>query len=218
MDEAKAQHESMRQDLSRLEARRRSIEHDMPRPRSARPSAAVVSERYVQRGEYVALGAAVCTWSTPSISRRASGAARARAEPARRHGDHGARGGGTEQRATVTRGGAGRRRALTPVRAAPGAARWLALVGTPIEVALPNHSRPTRSRSRASAGDAAGPHLRGAVLKDNTARAGGGHAGLAQDALVAVRGALAAGDRIVVRGAERLEPGRRSRSSRATAG
>jgi RND family efflux transporter MFP subunit len=208
MDEAKAQHESMRQDLSRLEARTRAIEHEIAETEIRAPYAGIVSERYVQRGEYVALGAAVVHLvDTEHLEARVQ--APLSLAPNLRAGTVIAvRSGGNEQRATV--------RAVVPVgdeRSRQFELRLalpegLALVGTPIEAALPESQA---SDSLAVPRDAL--VLRQdrtyvvRVKDDNTAERVEVTPGLAQDTLVAVRGALAAGDRIVVRGAERLESG-----------
>ena len=208
MDEAKAQHESMRQDLSRLDARRRSIEHDIAETEIRAPYAGVVSERYVQRGEYVALGAAVVHLvDTEHLEARIQ-APLALAPNLRAGTVVTVRQGGAEQRATV--------RAVVPVgdeRSRQFELRLalpdgMALVGTPIEAALPET---VGAESLTVPRDAIVMRQDRTyvvrVREDNTAERVEVTPGLAQDALVAVRGSLAAGDRVVVRGAERLEPG-----------
>lgn len=208
LDESRAQRSSMDQDLVREDARIRELEHELAETEIRAPFAGVVTERFAQRGEFLQAGAAVAHLvDTEHLE------ARIRAPLALAPGlKSGAaitlRFGGAEQAVKV--------RAVVPVgdettrqfelRASLPASS--ALVGAPIEAALAD-----------TAGEGALAVPRDALVlrqdqtyvmrvkDDNTAERVDVTAGAVQDALVAVRGALAVGDRVVVRGAERLAQG-----------
>lgn len=208
LDEARATLESASQELARADAERRSIEHDLAETEIRAPFNGVVSERFAQRGEYLQTGAAVAHLvDTERLEARVQ-APLALAPQVRAGQEIQVRLKGAVQPANV--------RAVVPVgdeRSRQFELRVslpedFALVGTAIEVALPE-----------SGGDIALIVPRDALVlreahtyvmrvkADNTAEQVEVRAGAARDTLVEVTGQLSPGDKVVVRGAERLQPG-----------
>lgn len=209
LDEARATLEGANQELARVDAERRSIEHDLSETEIRAPFDGIVSERFVQRGEYLQMGAAVAHLvDTGRLEARVQ-APLALAPQVRAGQEIQVRLRGAEQPATV--------RAVVPVgdeRSRQFELRVtlpedFALVGTAVEVALPEAAGAatalTVPRDALVLREAHTYVMR--VKADNTAERIEVRAGAARDAFVEVTGELSPGDRIVVRGAERLSPG-----------
>lgn len=209
LDEARATLESANQELARADAERRSIEHDLGETEIRAPFDGVVSERFVQRGEYLQMGAAVAHLvDTGRLEARVQ-APLALAPQVRAGQEIQVRLRGAEQPATV--------RAVVPVgdeRSRQFELRVtlpedFALVGTAVEVALPEASGGatalTVPRDALVLREAHTYVMR--VKADNTAERIEVRAGAARDAFVEVTGELNPGDKVIVRGAERLSPG-----------
>ncbi|MBL8298352.1 MAG: efflux RND transporter periplasmic adaptor subunit [Rhodanobacteraceae bacterium] len=209
LDEARATLESASQELIRVEAERRSIEHDLSETEIRAPFDGVVSERFTQRGEYLQMGAAVAHLvDTGRLEARVQ-APLALAPQVKAGQEIQVRLRGAEQPATV--------RAVVPVgdeRSRQFELRValpedFALVGTAIEVALPEATGAatalTIPRDALVLREAHTYVMR--VKEDNTAERVEVRAGAARDTFVEVTGELSPGDKIVVRGAERLSPG-----------
>jgi RND family efflux transporter MFP subunit len=208
LDEARAALESANQELARADAERRSIEHDLAETEIRAPFSGVVSERFVQRGEYLQVGAAVAHLvDTARLEARVQ-APLALAPQVRAGQEIQVRLHGAVQPVTV--------RAVVPVgdeRSRQFELRValpedFALVGTAVEVALPESNGATALTVPRDALVLREAHTYVMRVKpDNTAERVEVRAGAARDALVEVTGELSPGDRVVIRGAERLSPG-----------
>lgn len=209
LDEARATLESANQELARVDAERRGIEHDLSETEIRAPFDGIVSERFVQRGEYLQMGAAVAHLVDTGRLEAKVQAPLVLAPQVRAGQEIQVRLRGAEQPATV--------RAVVPVgdeRSRQFELRVtlpedFALVGTAVEVALPEAAGAatalTVPRDALVLREAHTYVMR--VKADNTAERIEVRAGAARDAFVEVTGELSPGDRIVVRGAERLSPG-----------
>jgi len=208
LDEARAQRQMAEQDLASAEARARSIEHELAETEIRAPFDGVVSERYAQRGEYLQAGAAVAHLvDTGHLEARVL--APLALAPRLQAG----------QQVEVRQAGQSRPlkvRTVVPVgdeRSRQFELRValppeFALVGAAVDVAIPEDgglAALTVPRDALVLRDARTYVMR--VTADNTAEAIEVAPGAARDARVEVRGELHAGDRVVVRGAERLSPG-----------
>jgi len=210
LDEASAQVAQFTAQLRQAEVRVKSAAHDLDQTELRSPFPGVVSDRLVQRGEYVATGAAIAhVVDTTHLEARVQ-APLALADKIRPGMQVGMRKGPAEQDAIV--------RAVVPVgdeRARQfelrvGVDPAFALVGSAVEVALPE---------TAEAANAALTVPRDALVRrtdrtyvmrvsgDNKAEQVVVTLGTSSGELVEVRGALNVGDRLVVRGAERLSAG-----------
>lgn len=208
LDEARAALESASQELARTDAERRSIEHDLAESEIRAPFSGVVSERFVQRGEYLQVGAAVAHLvDTARLEARVQ-APLALAPQVKAGQEIQVRLHGAVQPVTV--------RAVVPVgdeRSRQFELRValpedFALVGTAVEVALPESDGATALTVPRDALVLREAHTYVMRVKpDNTAERVEVRAGAARDALVEVTGELSPGDRVVIRGAERLSPG-----------
>ncbi|WP_257388068.1 efflux RND transporter periplasmic adaptor subunit, partial [Tahibacter caeni] len=208
LDEARAALESASQELARADAERRSIEHDLNETEIRAPFSGVVSERFVQRGEYLQIGAAVAHLvDTGRLEARVQ-APLALAPQVKAGQEIQVRLHGAVQPVTV--------RAVVPVgdeRSRQFELRVslpedFALVGTAVEVALPESAGETALTIPRDALVLREAHTYVMRVKaDNTAERVEVRAGAARDTLVEVTGELSPGDRVVVRGAERLSPG-----------
>lgn len=208
LDEARATLEGAEQELARADAERRSIEHDISETDIRAPFGGVVTERFAQRGEYLNTGAPVAHLvDTTHLEARvqaplalATKLVAGQEVTLRLHG-------ATQPvsvRAVVPVGDERSRQFELRVKLPEG----VALVGTAIEVALPESdgaSALTVPRDALVLRESQTYVIR--VKADNTAERVDVKPGAARDTLVEVTGALAAGDRVVVRGAERLNPG-----------
>ncbi len=208
LDEARAQQQMAQQDLAAAEARTHSIEHDIAETEIRAPFAGVVSERFAQRGEYLQVGAAVAHLvDTARLEARVL--APLVLAPRVRAGDEvSVRLAGQTQPLKV--------RAVVPVgdehsrqfELRVALPHDFALVGSAIDVALPEDAGVvalTVPRDALVLREARTYVMR--VKSDNTAELVEVSAGAARESRIEVRGELRAGDRVVVRGAERLAPG-----------
>ena len=209
IDEARATLETNVQTTSRARAQLREIEHDIAQADVHAPFDGVVTERFAQRGEYLQVGMSIVHLvDTTHIEARVQ-APLAMADKIRAGMLVSLRAGGVEKTATV--------RAVVPVgdeRARQfelrvGVDPSLALVGSAVEVALPETATSTAGLTV--------PRDALVLRQDRTyvVRISGDNkaeqipvtAGVTSGELVEVHGALSVGDRLVVRGAERLNPG-----------
>lgn len=210
LDDAKAQLDMSGDDVARLTAQLKQADYDRAESEIRAPFAGVVAERFAQRGEFLQVGAPVVHLvSTAETEARATAAlvlaASVRPGQAVQVRARGEEHGGTVR--TVVPVGDERSRQFE-VRVALAHDGWL--VGTPIDVSLPTAAerealtvprdalviRQNRSYVlRVTAGD---------MVEEVEVAAGN-----ALVDVVEVRGALTAGDRLVVRGAERLAAGQR---------
>jgi len=208
LDEARAQRRMAEEDLASAEARARSIEHDLAETDIRAPFDGVVSERYAQRGEYLQVGAAVAHLvDTGRLEARVL-APLALASLLQAGQEVEVRQAGQSRplrvRTVVPVGDERSRQFELRVALPPG----FALVGAAIDVAIPEDGGATTltvPRDALVLRDARTYVMR--VTAENTAEPVDVAAGAARDARVEVRGELHAGDRVVVRGAERLSPG-----------
>lgn len=208
IDEARATLETNAQMLAHARAQLREIDHDIDQSDVRAPFAGVVSERFAQRGEYLQVGASIVHLvDTERVEARVQ-APLAMADKVHAGMQVNVRYAGQEKPAIV--------RAVVPVgdeRARQfelrvGVDSALALVGSAVEVALPETRadvgltvprdalvlRPDRTYVMR-------------VSAENKAEQVVVTTGASSGDLVEVRGALNAGDRLVVRGAERLSSG-----------
>ncbi len=208
LDEARAAMETSVQTLAHARAQLHQIEHDIDQAFVRAPFAGVVTERFSQRGEYLQVGAAIVHLvDTEHVEARVQ-APLTMADKIRAGMEVKVRTAGQETSAKV--------RTVVPVgdeRARQfelrvGLAPSVALVGSAVEVSLPEDR-----------GDEALTVPRDALVQrqnqtyvmrvtaQNTAEQVLVSAANANGDKVEVHGALNAGDRLVVRGAERLAPG-----------
>jgi RND family efflux transporter MFP subunit len=212
LDEARGQVVQLSAQLRQVEVRVRSAQHDLDQTEVRAPFPGVVSERLAQRGEYVATGAAIAHLVDTSHLEARVQAPLALASLVKpdmklpvRMGDH-------EFKASV--------RAVVPVGEERSRQFELRLalidtqlmVGSAIEVALPEREV---AETLAVPRDALVVRGEGSyvmrIKADNTAERVDVKAGASDGELTAVTGALAAGDKVVVRGAERLTVGQKVR-------
>lgn len=211
LDEAQATLETDSQTSARARAQLRQVEYDIAQADVRAPFSGLVTERYAQRGEYLQVGANIVHFvDTDRIEARVQ-APLALADKVRAGMQVSVRAGGAEQMATV--------RAVVPVgdeRARQfelrvGVDPAFALVGSAVEVALPETAAVADAAALAVPRDALVRRPdRTYVMRvsgDNKAEQVVVTPGTSSGELVEVRGALNVGDRLVVRGAERLSAG-----------
>jgi len=209
IDEARATLETNAQTTSRARAQLREIEHDIDQADVRAPFAGVVTERFAQRGEYLQVGASIVHLvDTGHVEARVQ-APLAMAGKIRQGMQVNVRAGDTEKPAIV--------RAVVPVgdeRARQFELRVSldpaqALVGSAVEVALPEAGNSvaglTVPRDAIVLRQDRTYVIR--VSSDNKAEQVAVTPGATSGDLVEVRGALNVGDKLVVRGAERLNAG-----------
>ncbi|TLY74259.1 MAG: efflux RND transporter periplasmic adaptor subunit [Gammaproteobacteria bacterium] len=208
LDDARAQRDVAEEDVLRMEAQLGQAQYDIDESQIRAPFAGVVTERFIQKGEFVQVGAAtVRLVNTKDIEARATAAltlaANIRPGQAVTIRDHGSERPGRVR--TIVPVGDDRSRQFE-VRVAFDKSDWL--VGTPVEVSLPAAAartavtvprdalviRPNRSYV-----------LR--VTRANTVEQLDVTPGVAIADVIEVRGPVSPGDRLVVRGAERLAAG-----------
>jgi multidrug efflux system membrane fusion protein len=210
LDEAHATLETDGQTAARARAQLRQVEYDISQADVRAPFPGVVTERYAQRGEYLQIGANILHFvDTGRIEARVQ-APLALADKVRAGMQVNVRSGGGERAASV--------RAIVPVgdeRARQfelrvGLDPEFALVGSAVEVALPE----TGSATQAALAVPRDALVRRAdrtyvmrVTGDNKAEPVTVTPGTSSGDFVEVQGALSIGDRLVVRGAERLSAG-----------
>jgi len=208
LDDARAQREMSNDDLARAEAQLRQAQYEIDQSVIRAPFPGVVTERFIQMGEYLQTGAATARLvNTADTEARATAAlelaANVHAGQSVTIRDHGVEKTGTVR--TVVPVGDDRSRQFE-VRIALKSAEWL--VGTPVEVNLPMSSERTAVTVPRDALVIRENHsyvLR--VTRANTVEQLDVTPGEGIADAVEVRGALAPGDRLVVRGGERLAAG-----------
>ena len=210
LDEARATLETDAQTSARARAQLRQIEHDIDQADVRAPFSGIVTERFAQRGEYLQIGANIVHFvDTDHIEARVQ-APLALADKIRSGMQVSMRRGEAEQSATV--------RAVVPVgdeRARQfelrvGVDPAFALVGSPVEVALPETAGAAETALTVPRDALVRRQDRTYVMRvsgDNKAEQVIVTPGTSSGEFVEVRGALNAGDRLVVRGAERLSVG-----------
>lgn len=210
LDEAQATLETDAQTTARASAQLRQVEYDISQADVRAPFSGIVTERYAQRGEYLQVGADIVRFvDTEHIEARVQ-APLALADKVRPGMQVGLRAGGVERSASV--------RAVVPVgdeRARQfelrvGVDPALALVGSAVEVALPETAAEADSALAVPRDALVRRPDRTYVMRvsgDSKAEQVAVTPGTSSGELVEVRGALSVGDRVVVRGAERLSAG-----------
>jgi RND family efflux transporter MFP subunit len=208
LDDARAQREMSNDDLTRVEAQLREAQYEIGQSVIRAPFPGVVTERFIQRGEYLQTGAAtVRLVNTSDIEARATAALAlatnvhpGQAVTVRDHGIQ-----KTGRVRTVVPVGDERSRQFE-VRVTLASPEWL--VGTPVEVSLPSSTERTVVTVPRDALVIRQNHsyvLR--VTRANTVEELDVTPGAGVADSVEVRGDLAPGDRLVVRGGERLAAG-----------
>ncbi len=208
LEDARAQREMSTDDLTRVEAQLREVQYDIGQSVIRAPFPGVVTERFIQRGEYLQTGAAtVRLVNTGDIEARATAAlslaGNVRAGQLVTVRDHGIEKSGRVR--TVVPVGDDRSRQFE-VRVSLASSEWL--VGTPVEVSLPSAAVRTAVTVPRDALVIRQNHsyvlrvTRADTVEELDVTPGAGIA----DA-VEVRGPLSAGDRLVIRGGERLAAG-----------
>ena len=210
LDEASAQVAQFTAQLRQAEVRVKSAEHDLDQTELRSPFPGVVSERLVQRGEYVATGASIAhVVDTTHLEARVQ-APLALAVLVKPEMKLPVRLGDRELKASV--------RAVVPVGEEKSRQFELRLsldeanllVGSAIEVALPEREVAQMLSVPRDAlvvrGD--GSYVM-RIKADNTAERVEVKSGASDGELTAVSGGLSAGDIVVVRGAERLSAGQK---------
>src|SRR5215472_16995486 len=208
LEDARAQREVSGDDVTRANAQLGQAQYEIDQSVIRAPFPGVVSERFVQRGEYLQTGAAtVRLVNTGEIEARATAsldlAANVHAGQAVSVRDHGVEKPGKVR--TVVPVGDDRSRQFE-VRVSVPSAGWL--VGTPVEVSLPASAARTAvtvPRDALVIRQNRSYVLR--VTRSGTVEELDVTPGAGIDDSIEVRGALSPGDRLVVRGGERLTPG-----------
>jgi len=208
LDEARAQLDMARHDVARLSAQLNQAEYEMQQSTIRAPFSGVVTERFAQRGEYLQVGAALArVVNTENVEARAT-AALAFASNVKPGQVAAIRVAAEEARGTV--------RAVVPVgddrsrqfevRLALSKAQWP--VGTAIEVSVPtgaDRAAVVVPRDAIVIRQTQSYVMR--VAHNGTVERREVDSGSAVDDMVEIRSGVAVGDRLVVRGAERLEHG-----------
>jgi RND family efflux transporter MFP subunit len=208
LDDARAQRDVSHNDVARADAQLRQAQYEIDQSVIRAPFPGVVTERFIQRGEFVQVGAAtVRLVNTSDTEARATAALELAANvhpgqtvTVREHGVE-----KTGKVRTVVPVGDDRSRQFE-VRVALTNPDWL--VGTPVEVSLPSAAERTAVTVPRDALVIRENHsyvLR--VTRANTVEELDVIPGAAMADAVEVKGPLAPGDRLVVRGAERLAAG-----------
>lgn len=208
LDEARAQLDMARHDVTRLSAQLNHAEYDAQQSTIRAPFPGVVTERFTQRGEFLQVGAAVArVVNTDGVEARAT-AALAFAGNVKPGQVVAIRVAGDEARATV--------RAVVPVgdersrqfevRLALAKTQWP--VGTAVEVSVPTgDDRPAVVVPRDAIVIRPTQSYVMRVGQNGTVERREVDAGSVVENMVEIRSGVAVGDRLVVRGAERLEHG-----------
>jgi RND family efflux transporter MFP subunit len=208
LDDARAQRDVSADDVTRADAQLREVQYEIEQSVIRAPFPGVVTERFTQRGEFVQMGAATARLvNTGDTEARATAALdlAANVHPGQSVSvrEHGTERAGIVR--TVVPVGDDRSRQFE-VRVALSEADWL--VGTPVEVSLPASAARTAVTVPRDALVIRQNHsyvLR--VTRTNTVEQLDVTPGIGMADAIEVRGPLAPGDRLVVRGAERLEAG-----------
>ena len=208
LDEARTQLEMAQHDVARLTAQLKQAKYETEQSEIRAPFPGVVTERFAQRGEYLQVGAAVVRLvNTEDVEARAT-AALAFATNVKAGQTVALRVAGEEQRGTV--------RAVVPVgddhsrqfevRVSLAKTRWP--VGTAVEVSVAtgaDRAAVVVPRDAIVIRQTHSYVMR--VAQNGTVERREVESGSAVEDLVEIRTGVSAGDRLVVRGAERLEPG-----------
>jgi RND family efflux transporter MFP subunit len=207
LDDARAQREMSTDDLTRVEAQLREVQYDIEQSVIRAPFAGMVTERFIQRGEYLQTGAAtVRVVNTSDIEARATAAlslaTNVHAGQSVTVRDHGIEKSGRVR--TVVPVGDERSRQFE-VRVSLGSLEWL--VGTPVEVSLPSAVRTAVTVPRDALVIRQNHSYVLRVTRADTVEELDVTPGAGIADVVEVRGALCAGDRLVIRGGERLAAG-----------
>jgi RND family efflux transporter MFP subunit len=208
LEDARAQREVSTEDVARAEAQLQQAQYDISQSVIRAPFPGVVTERFIQRGEYVQIGApTVRLVNTTDIEARATAALAlaANVHPGQQVTvrDHGVERSGRVR--TVVPVGDDRSRQFE-VRVALADPQWL--VGSPVEVSLPSSTARTAvtvPRDALVIRQNRSYVLR--VTRSNTVEQLDVTPGVGMDDAVEVSGPLSPGDRLVIRGAERLTAG-----------
>lgn len=208
LEDARAQRDVSGDDVTRAEAQLRQAQYEIDQSVIRAPFPGVVSERFIQRGEYLQTGAAtVRLVNTEDIEARATAsldlAANVHTGQAVSVRDHGIEKSGKVR--TVVPVGDDRSRQFEVRVSIPGP-EWL--VGTPVEVSLPSSAARTAvtvPRDALVIRQNRSYVLR--VTRSDTVEELDVTPGIGMADRVEVRGALSPGDRLVVRGGERLTSG-----------
>ena len=208
LDEARATMETNVQMLAHARAQLHQIDHDIDQAFVRAPFAGVVTERFSQRGEYLQVGATIVHLvDTEHVEARVQ-APLTMADKIRPGMQVTVKAAGQETNARV--------RTVVPVgdeRARQfelrvGLAPSVALVGSAVEISLPeDHGDEALTVPRDALVQRQNQTYVMRVTSHNTAEQVIVSAAKAAGDTVEVHGALNAGDRLVVRGAERLAPG-----------
>jgi membrane fusion protein, multidrug efflux system len=210
LDEVKSQLAVLTAQLQQAQVRQRVAQHDLDQTELRAPFAGIVTERLAQRGEYVATGAAIAHLvDTVHVEARVQapltlvGLVRPEMELPVKLADR-------QMKASV--------RTVVPVGEERSRQFELRLVlannalsvGTPIEVGLPEREA---TESLVVPRDAIAVRQDGnyvmRVRADNTAEKVAVTSVATDGDMVTIRGSVSAGDRVVVRGVERLQHGQR---------
>lgn len=208
LDDARAQREMSSDDLTRAEAQLRQAQYEIDQAVIRAPFPGMVTERFIQRGEYLQIGAAtVRLVNTAEVEARATAALdlAAHVHPGQTVTvrDHGVQKSGRVR--TVVPVGDDRSRQFE-VRVTLSSPEWL--VGTPVEVSLPSSAERAAVTVPRDALVIRQNHsyvlrvTRASTVEELDVTPGPGIA----DA-VEVSGPLSPGDRLVIRGGERLTAG-----------
>ena len=208
LEDARAQREVSNDDVTRADAQLRQAQYEIDQSVIRAPFPGVVTERFIQRGEYLQVGAAtVRLVNIADTEARATAALElaANVHPGQSVTvrDHGVARSGRIR--TVVPVGDDRSRQFE-VRVSLASPEWL--VGAPIEVSLPSSAARTAVTVPRDALVIRQNHsyvLR--VTRANTVEELDVTPGAGMADAVEVRGPLAPGDRLVVRGGERLAAG-----------
>jgi RND family efflux transporter MFP subunit len=208
LEDARAQREVSGDDVTRANAQLGQAQYEIDQSVIRAPFPGVVSERFVQRGEYLQTGAATARLvNTADVEARATAsldlAANVHVGQTVSVRDRGVDKSGTVR--TVVPVGDDRSRQFE-VRVTVPSSEWL--VGTPVEVSLPAAAARTAvtvPRDALVIRQNRSYVLR--VTRTDTVEELDVIPGAGIDDSIEVRGALSPGDRLVVRGGERLTPG-----------
>jgi len=208
LEDARAQREVSSDDVTRANAQLRQVQYEIDQSVIRAPFPGVVSERFIQRGEYLQVGAATARLvNTTDIEARATAAldlaAHVRPGQSVRVREHGLEKDGRVR--TVVPVGDDRSRQFE-VRVSVASPEWL--VGTPVEVSLPATAARTAVTVPRDALVIRQNHsyvLR--VTRTDTVEQLDVTPGIGTEDSVEVSGPLTPGDRLVVRGGERLAAG-----------
>ena len=208
LEDARTQREVSNDDVNRADAQLREAQYEIDQSVIRAPFPGVVTERFIQRGEYLQVGAAaVRLVNTEDVEARATAALElaANVHPGQRVSvrDHGIEKSGRVR--TVVPVGDDRSRQFE-VRVSLASPEWL--VGSPVEVSLPGSAARAAVTVPRDALVIRQNHsyvLR--VTRSNTVEELDVTPGAGTEDSVEVRGPLSPGDRLVVRGGERLAAG-----------